>query len=758
MNLSLRAKASIFLTSALVIASLISTYLFVSAYARSIENNLIERGKALIYSLAKTAEEGMAAENLDLLKKASYIVQAEDVELVQVYDIVWSAIDAYPLEKLNTSPNPEAKKYLASSDRPFYRRVNNSFDFYMPVIFKPSGTSPAISIGFARIVLSAVQMRKDLNQAVITNIAAAALITLLLIIIVNIMVGRLVIDPVLSLSRSMALFKNDRFQHDLPVKSDDEIGRLVSAYNEMGATIREYYNDLQRKMNELEKSEEHFRSVVDTANDAIITVNKDANIISWNHGAEIVFGYSADDVLGKPVAIIIPEHFSEAHKHGMYRLLSTGEVKLIGKTAELTGLRKDGSEFPLELSLAAWKAGGENFFTAVMRDITSRRRLEGQLRQSQKMEAIGTLTGGVAHDFNNILTAIMGYGEFLQDGMAKDDPLRNYVEVIQASARKAAKLVQNLLLFSREQKSEQRVVKLNDIAAKAEGLLERLIGEDIELSIIHDKRELLIMADSGQIEQALMNLAVNARDAMPHGGILTISTGVKELNTEFVKAAGYGKPGQYALISVSDSGIGMDEKTKERIFEPFFTTKGPGKGTGLGLSTVYGIIRQHNGYINVYSEPGKGTTFRIYLPLSETEGEILRKEGEELPAPAGGTETILIAEDNESIRGLLKTTLERAGYRVIEAVDGEDAIRAFNENKGDIHMLLLDVVMPKKNGKEAYDKIKETAPGIKTLFMSGYAFDIVKKKGLLQEGLGYISKPVLPKEMLRKIREIFDKK
>jgi len=385
---------------------------------------------------------------------------------------------------------------------------------------------------------------------------------------------------------------------------------------------------------------------------------------------------------------------------------------------------------------------------------SEKQHLEGQLRHAQKMEAIGTFAGGIAHDFNNILTAIIGYGTVLQMKMEKDNPLRHNVDQILASSERAANLTQSLLTFSRKHVINLRPVRLNEIVRRVEKLLLRLIGEDIELKTILASEELKAMADSNQIEQVLMNLATNARDAMPDGGILTISTGLIEIGDDFSKSHGYGTTGIYALIAVTDTGMGIDEMTKERIFEPFFTTKEVGRGTGLGLSIVYGIIKQHDGYINVYSELGKGTTFKIYLPVTKEEVEEARISAPS--TPIGGTETILMAEDDEEVRKFTKAVLEEFGYTVIAAVNGEDAITKFIENKDTIQLLLFDVIMPKKNGIEAYEEIIKINPDIKAIFTSGYSADVIQKKGLI-EGLNFVLKPVGPTKLLRTVKTILNK-
>lgn len=388
------------------------------------------------------------------------------------------------------------------------------------------------------------------------------------------------------------------------------------------------------------------------------------------------------------------------------------------------------------------------------KDIIKRNQLEQQVHHAQKLETIGTLASSVAHDFNNALTAIMGYGQLLQMKMEEDNPYRHNIEQILVSAERAANLTQSLLAFSRKQVSNSKPVNLNELIKKIEKFLSRVITENIELKATVTDANLTVMADSSQIEQVLINLCTNARDAMPDGGCLNIETDII-IDAEFLKAHGYGKGGNYALISVTDNGMGMDEETKKNIFTPFFTTKKDGKGTGLGLSTVYRIINQHNGYINVYSELGKGTTFKIYLPL--TTSKIEEEKPAELIDPKDGTETILLAEDDIDVRELTRVVLEEFGYTVIAAVNGEDAINKFKDNKDKIHILLLDIVMPKKSGKEVYKEIKEIEPAARVLFISGYPSNVIHEKEILDEGLDFISKPVPPQELLKKLREVLAK-
>jgi signal transduction histidine kinase/CheY-like chemotaxis protein len=377
--------------------------------------------------------------------------------------------------------------------------------------------------------------------------------------------------------------------------------------------------------------------------------------------------------------------------------------------------------------------------------------LAEQLLHAQKMEAVGTLAGGVAHDFNNMLTAITGYCTLLQDDLQGEYHCSGYVAEILYAAERAASLTRRLLTFSRKQPIKPVIMNLNSTILDINKLLLRFINESIDFRIDLSREELFVRADEGHVEQVLINLVTNARDAMPDGGVLTISTGIAESGGAFSNTDVTASPVKYARMTVADTGTGIDADIKDRIFDPFFTTKDIGKGTGLGLSIVYGIIRQHNGFIEVDSVPGKGTWFTAYLPLTEPLEENGESGGFSLPV-GGNNETVLIAEDDFAVRMLGKHLMSRFGYNVIEAVDGEDAIRKFIENKDSIQVLLLDVIMPKKNGRQVYDEVKRIRPDIKVLFMSGYESDIISKQGMLEEGLNFIAKPLHVVELLTKLR------
>ncbi len=398
---------------------------------------------------------------------------------------------------------------------------------------------------------------------------------------------------------------------------------------------------------------------------------------------------------------------------------------------------------------------GNVYMDGFIEDITRKKSLEDQLRHSQKIEAIGRLAGGIAHDFNNILTATIGYGNILLRKRGDDPVVRSYVDNILTLSDRAASLTQGLLAFSRKQVINLQPIDINEALRRVEKILQRVIGEDIELKCALAGPELTVMADAAQIEQVFFNLATNARDAMARGGRLTITTSMAEVDNDFIRAHGYGEGGTYALITFEDTGAGMDEDTRKKIFEPFFTTKELGKGTGLGLATVYGAIKQHNGFINVYSEPGRGSVFKIYLPLAALPAE--KQRTKEHAAMEGGTETILLAEDEDEVRAVTKKILEEFGYNVIEAVNGEEAEALFAKHKDSVRLVILDVIMPKKNGMEAYEEIKRLKPDARALFVSGYAADTALAECASTGKLDFMSKPIAPGDFLRKIREVLDR-
>ncbi len=505
----------------------------------------------------------------------------------------------------------------------------------------------------------------------------------------------------------------------------------------------------------LKESEERYRLLFENNPHPMWAYDlKALSFLAVNNAALRHYGYSMQEFLEMKLNDL------SAHSAEGLELLPQGETSPAPPPLK-RHVKKDGSVILVETISQVMKFAGVDAEIVMVHDVTEKLRaeqeklaLEHQLTQSQKMEAIGTLTGGIAHDFNNILTAIIGYTTMLQLELDEAHPLQRKVGEILRASERAASLTRSLLAYSRRQAGNPAPTGLNAIINNVDILLQRLIPENIEWRSQLAPEELSIMADSGQIEQVIMNLVVNARDAMPEGGVLSLSTESMALDREFVAKHGYGRPGSYALLSVADSGVGMDEKTRDRIFEPFFTTKAPGKGTGLGLAMVYGIVKQHGGFINCYSEPGHGTVFRIYLPLIDAPAELeAAQAAQEL---RGGDETILLVEDDAVIREMVGELLEEFGYRVIKAVDGEDAVQTFRGAAAEVQLVILDVIMPKRNGKEAYDEISRIRPGAKALFMSGYTADIITDSLIKGDPRHFVSKPISISELLGKVRDLLD--
>ena len=499
-------------------------------------------------------------------------------------------------------------------------------------------------------------------------------------------------------------------------------------------------------------AEKTFRDLLETIQLVAILLDREGSITFCNDYLLHLTGWEQEEVFGRNWFDVFIPHEEKEKMKKVFTSVITGEK--VHSHYENCIVARNGRGF-----LISWNntvlhdlEGKISGTASIGIDITERKNLEAQLRQAQKMEAVGQLAGGIAHDFNNILSAIVGYAYLLQARMGINDPSRDDVEQILESAHRAAEVTHSLLAFSKKQSINTTPVLINDVVKRSEKLLSRVIGENITINTSFSGDEVECMADAAQIEQVLMNLATNARDAMPLGGRLTFSTACVEMDQSFIRDHGYGRMGMFALISVSDTGIGMSKETAAKIFEPFFTTKETGKGTGLGLAMAYGIVKQHDGYIEVHSELGKGTTFNIYLPAAESKGGATAATIES--SLSGGTETILVAEDNEKLRKLSEIILKQHGYKVILAEDGEDSIEKFIENKDIIHLVLLDMIMPKKSGKEVYDEIKRIKPNVKVIFVSGYTADRIDNESMVGENVDFLFKPVLPKDLLRKIRDM----
>jgi PAS domain S-box-containing protein len=886
MKLSLKNKIALFLTLTVFAISAVCTYLFISAYAGSKEKELIARGTTLSYSLSRTAEEGLIRENLDLLQKALYIVRAEDVVSVQVYSSIWDAVDAYPIKKLKSPPHAEAVRHFEKSSSPLYIKIKDGYDFYNPVIFYPSGNTPNVTIGYARVVLSSKGMQAELKQLLVSGIAAAVGITLLAIAALNALIGRLVLNPITKIYKYVSMVKEGDLpaagkHYELPETGTpelDTIGTAISgafkklhkkteqyqALHSIAVSIHEHSSidymlnliidkasgiinaeisaialyDENGKFKKLisrgttiktkeklpkgkgivhlvqlsltpvriDNVSEHpafsgyfpeghpainnllayplfsengrplgsllfgnkpggfteddesilkafsadaaialskveslsqlkmFQQVIESAFDIIVVTDSGGHITYVNPAFESITGYSRKEAVGKKTNILKSDYHDNVFYKKLWDTITSGNVW----KGEFINRKKSGEIYHTSAVIFPIYAEGEIHYAAIQRDVTQEKKLYEQLIRSQKMEAIGTLAGGIAHDFNNLLTAILGYSEIMLSMTKEGEPFYRPATIINNAAQKGADLAKKILMVTRKEKMEAKPVNINDIIHNSMELLQRSIPKNIE-TVVNLKKDIpKIMADPSQMQQVIMNLAVNARDAMQDGGRLIIETDVVGTENGAANGIPFDKGG-FIKLSVSDTGTGMDTETQKKIFDPFFTTKETGKGTGLGLYIVHSIINNHSGYINIYSELNKGTRFNIYLPIAKGIEKEESIEDEDLT----GSGVILVIDDEPDIRELCKDMLEPLGYAVLLAGSGSDGINLFRTMKDRISLVIVDMIMPKMGGSEVFQALKTIKPDIKIILCSGYShegFSGIDK--LLKSGAaGFVQKP-----------------
>jgi PAS domain S-box-containing protein len=585
------------------------------------------------------------------------------------------------------------------------------------------------------------------NRLLGLQLAGLAVIGLVSLVVAHALLARFTLRPVRRLIDATARLAAGELSVRTGARgAAGEIAQLSFAFDLMAAS-------LESQQHQLRESEARFRATFEAAPIGMALVDADGHAVESNARLRQMLGYKADELRALTFAAFT---HSEDVDSDVALCREMVEGRCESYEAEKRYRRKDGTEFAARFTAALVRtdAGVAAYGVRMVEDITGRKALEAQLRQSQKMDAVGQLAGGVAHDFNNLLMIILGHAEELRESLP-DAQWRASASAIQTAAEKAASLTRQLLAFSRKQQLRLRPVNLNAIVETVEALLRRVIGEDVAFFTAMSSELGLVRADASQIEQVVINLAVNARDAMPDGGALTIETANVTLDEGYAARHVAVKPGEYVMVAVSDTGCGMDAATRARIFEPFFSTKEQGRGTGLGLSTVYGIVKQCGGNIWVYSESGRGTTFKIYLPRHEGDG-VPRVSVPVEPTLTTGTETILVVEDEDGVRRLLTDTLDRSGYHVLEAENGALAIDLAKSHRGPIHALISDVIMPGLNGPDVYEEISQTRPDMKVLFMSGYTDHAALHAHLIEAGSSFLGKPFTRHDLSCKLRAVLD--
>jgi len=568
-------------------------------------------------------------------------------------------------------------------------------------------------------------------------------------------VSRQITAPLRELSEAAQVIAAGRPAH-VDSARRDELGLLASSFNTMADQVEQSRHQLEMQVEQLRESEQRFRELAENVREVFFIVDPETGRSLYLSPAyEELFGRSREHAYAVPNAWLEAVHQEDRGPMFAAVLASARGEQDRGESYRV--VRPDGSVRWIRgrASPVQDATGRTVRLVGILEDITELKRTEERFLQAQRMEAVGRLAGGIAHDFNNLLTAILGTAELLLEDLPATDPRRVDVEEIRKAGSRAADLTRQLLAFSRSQVLEPKVLDPNVMVADMDKLLRRLIGEDVELRTILAPDVGAVRADPGQLEQVIVNLAVNARDAMPKGGKLTIETANAELDASYVRQHEPVRPGAYVMLAVSDTGVGMDAATKARIFEPFFTTKEKGKGTGLGLATVYGIVKQSGGYIWAYSEPGQGATFKVYFPRVD-EPAAAPARPPRRPAHLRGTETILLVEDDELVRHSTRRMLEAHGYRLLVAASGAEALKLVEAHVEPIHLVVTDVVMPGMSGREVVDRLRARRPDLKTLYLSGYTDEAIVHHGIIEPGIPFLQKPFTLEALGRKVREVLD--
>jgi PAS domain S-box-containing protein len=753
----------------LVIASVMSALVLIVEHRQreAIIREVRKRGDALARDLAAVSTGPLVLYNYTQLEQnVSRLTTELDVAYAMILDhdgrvaahsnrpeIVGSIISGGALDRILSEDTTVAQEIDGPDGAALY-------DFAVPI------RVDAQRWGTARVGLSRRRMEAEI-AATRRQLVLLAVLVMAGAGLASALVARRIARPVRQLAAGAVAISRGELVQRVEPTTWDEIGQLATAFNDMARQLHEQrsalleqrtaleaaHAELRRRFAELSDLKSYNDHILDSLVNGIVTLDLEGHVVTLNEAAESLLGCP-------PVAAARGRHVTEllSHSPELVAILQAALQWRTGRTVTVTLPSRAGGVVPVEITTATLKGGeGQDLgVIVIVRDLTAVRALEAQLRHAQKMEAVGRLAGGVAHDFNNLLTVITGRSQLLLLKLPVESTLRRDVELVEETAHRASALTRQLLAFSRKQMVQPRVIDLNEVVRGMETMLSRLIGEDIALATRLDPTAGCVRADPAQLEQMIVNLAVNARDAMPLGGRLTLETGFVRLDEGSAREQVGLRAGPHVRLVVRDTGVGMDALIKAHLFEPFFTTKGPGKGTGLGLATVYGIVTQSGGAIRVDSEPGQGAAFTIDLPRVDAPAD-LRGEPAVPTAAPHGSETVLLVEDEPAVRGLARDILHQQGYTVLEAADGDEALRVGREHAGPIHLLVTDVVMPQMGGRELADRLHAGRREVKVLYVSGYTDDAILHKGVSETGTtAFLAKPFTAGALAHKVREVLD--
>jgi PAS domain S-box-containing protein len=763
--LSLRTK---FLVGTLLVVSAVmgALVLIVEQRQRSaIIREVRQRGTVLAGDLAAVSTPPLVLYNYTQLEQNVVRLDAQtDVAYAMILDRDGRVTaHSHRPESVGTLLSGAVLDLILSTDAPLAQELTGPdgeglYDFSAPMVVDAQRWGTArVGLSRRRMDAEIADTRRQLLLLAVLVLAGAGLASAL--------VAQRIARPVRQLAvGAVAISRGELVQRVEPTTSD-EIGQLAAAFNNMARQLHEQrsalleqrtaleaaHGELRRRFAELSDLKSYTDHILDSLVNGIVTLDLEGRVVTLNGSAEALLGCVAAEVRGRPLTDVlahIPEAVAILQAAIQWRTGRSGTVTLPGRM---------GGTVPVEITTATLKGGeGQDLgVIVIVRDLTAVRALEAQLRHAQKMEAVGRLAGGVAHDFNNLLTVITGRSQLLLLKLPPESALRRDVELVEETAHRASALTRQLLAFSRKQIVQPRIVDLNEVVRGMETMLSRLIGEDIALTTRLDPTAGCVRADPAQLEQMVVNLAVNARDAMPLGGRLTLETSYVRLDEGFARQHVGLRSGPHVRLTVRDTGVGMDALIKAHLFEPFFTTKGPGKGTGLGLATVYGIVTQSGGAIRVESEPGQGATFTIDLPRVDAPADLAADPRIPSAAPHG-SETVLLVEDELEVRGLARDILQQQGYTVLESADGDEALRVAREHVGPIHLLVTDVVMPLMGGRELADRLRAGRRETKVLYVSGYTDDAILHQGVSETGTAFLPKPFTASALTHKVRQVLD--